>query len=65
MQSSRNFIKGEIEVMTHAARLILTWRIQWWYQFFQIWYRLRVINCFRGNNVNPDFFNNVPHFDFK
>ena len=27
--------------------------------------RLRVIDCFRTKNVNPDFVNNVPHFDFK
>ena len=51
--------------MTHAGRLILTWKIQWWCSFFQIWGRLRVIDRFRPKNVNPDFINNVPHFDLK
>ena len=44
--------------------LTLTWRIQWWCQFFQIWCRLRVIDCLRPKYVNPDFINNVLHFDF-
>ena len=30
-----------------------------------VWCRLGVIECFRPKNVNPDFVNNVPHFDFR
>ena len=45
--------------MTHAARLSLTWIIQWWCQFFQTWCRLRVIDCLRPKNLNPEFVNNV------